>query len=192
MDELEIKQKNSLFIKEMKQVNPLYFDQLKKGQTPDFFVLSCSDSRVSPSIITQMPLGKMFTHRNIANQVNEDDESFSASLYYALKHLKVKTILVKGHTDCGGVKAASGHNHEEELVPWLAPIKNILPHHHDVYSLDELTRINVLEQVKRVKEHPIYKKYGKGVHVVGCLFHVESGELECPVNNQEELKKSTI
>lgn len=193
MDELEIKEKNNLFIKRMKEINPLFFDQLKQGQTPDYFVLSCSDSRVSPSIVTQMPLGRMFTHRNIANQVNENDESLSASLYYALKHLKVKTILVKGHTDCGGVKAAWENNNEKELAPWLAQINNILPTNKHEYSLDELTKINVIEQVKRVKEHPIFKQYGDGVHVIGCLFHVESGELECLMTEDNgESKKSTI
>nr|WP_276541065.1 carbonic anhydrase [Salipaludibacillus agaradhaerens] len=63
-----------------------------------------------------MPLGRMFIHRNIANQVSTHDESFSAGLYYALTHLKVKSILVEGHTDCGGVKAAWHGNGEENLA----------------------------------------------------------------------------
>ncbi|THG88660.1 carbonate dehydratase, partial [Alkalihalobacillus alcalophilus ATCC 27647 = CGMCC 1.3604] len=115
MEELELRKKNEEFIQRIKEQDPTFFDELKKGQTPEFFVLSCSDSRVSPSVITQMPLGHMFVHRNIANQVVTEDESFSASLYYALKHLKVKKIVIKGHTDCGGVKAAWLENDEQEL-----------------------------------------------------------------------------
>lgn len=180
MQELELKKKNKEFIQKIKASNPGFFNELKKGQAPEFFVLSCSDSRVSPSIITQMPLGYMFTHRNIANQVATNDESFSASLYYALKHLKVKIIIIIGHTDCGGIKAAWSENKEQELSAWLKHVQDSLPNKilHPHLSLDELARINVKEQVERCQNHPVFQEYGQGVVIIGCLFHVESGELE--------------
>ncbi|AST90058.1 MULTISPECIES: carbonic anhydrase [Sutcliffiella] len=181
MEELELRKKNEEFIQRIKEQDPTFFDELKKGQTPEFFVLSCSDSRVSPSVITQMPLGHMFVHRNIANQVVTEDESFSASLYYALKHLKVKKIVIKGHTDCGGVKAAWLENDEQELQGWISRVRASLPDKStkiEPVSLDELTKLNVLKQVERLMEHPIYKEYGTDIEVLGCLFHVESGELE--------------
>ncbi|ARK30667.1 carbonic anhydrase [Halalkalibacter krulwichiae] len=180
MQNLELRKRNEEFIREMKEYDPTFFDELKKGQAPEFFVLSCSDSRVSPSVVTQMPLGHMFVHRNIANQISIEDESFSASLSYALRHLNVKVIVIKGHTDCGGVKAAWSGNNEEELRGWIGKVRKSLPDHNllkDV-SMDELTRENVLSQVKHLQQHPIYKKYGQGVQMIGCLFHVESGELE--------------
>lgn len=180
MEKQELQKKNAEFIRKKKERDPLYFNKLKEGQKPEFLVLSCSDSRVSPSIITEMPLGYMFVHRNIANQVAVEDESFSASLYYALKYLEVKEIIVKGHTDCGGIKAAWSDNDDEELQTWLSKIRKDLPQ-KDVskdMTIDELTKINVLKQVDNLKKHPIFKTYGKGVGVRGCLFHVESGELE--------------
>lgn len=180
MEDLKLKEKNEAFIQNLKKEKPSYFDELKKGQHPEYFVLACSDSRVSPSVITQMPLGKLFVHRNIANQVTEQDESFSASLYYALKHLKVKKIVIQGHTDCGGVKAAKHDNDEKELSSWLGNIKHSLPNKEftETCSLDELTKINVLEQVEHLKKHPIYQEYGEGVEIISCLFHVESGVIE--------------
>ncbi|MGJ9384615.1 carbonic anhydrase [Salipaludibacillus sp. CF4.18] len=180
MKDLDLRKKNEAFIHKTKEQDPLFFEQLKKGQTPEFFVLSCSDSRVSPSVITQMPLGQMFVHRNIANQVANDDESFSASLYYALKHLKVKQIIIKGHTDCGGVKAALLDNEEEELQGWISKIRKGLPDKRitNKFSMDDLTNMNVLRQVENIQQHPIYKKYGQHVKVIGYLFHVETGELE--------------
>lgn len=174
----DLRRKNEEFIRKIKEINPAYFDELKKGQAPEYFVLSCSDSRVSPSVITQMPLGHMFVHRNIANQVVSDDESFSASLYFALKHLKVKAIIVKGHTGCGGIKAASSDKEENELRGWISHIRNSFPNDSSELSLDELAKINVLQQVENLKTHPIYKTYGDNVEIRGCLFHVESGELE--------------
>ncbi|MHA6252713.1 carbonic anhydrase [Oceanobacillus sp. CAU 1775] len=180
MEDLELREKNEEFIRKIKEVDPFFFDELKKGQAPEYFVLSCSDSRVSPSIITQMPLGQMFVHRNIANQVVTEDESFSASLYFALVHLNVKKILIKGHTECGGIKAAWLDNDEKELHGWISNVRESLPSKHDLkeISMDELAKINVLKQVEHLKQHPIYKAYGNNVEVRGCLFHVESGELE--------------
>lgn len=180
MDSVELTKNNEKFIRNKKKDDPNYFENLRKGQKPEFFVLACSDSRVSPSVITQMPLGEMFIHRNIANQVNVDDESFSTSLYYALVHLKVKKIIIKGHTDCGGVKAAWNKVDDVELGGWLGKIRNELPNrnHNGHLSLDELAKDNLLNQIENIKQHPIYLEYGQSVEILGALFHVESGELE--------------
>lgn len=180
MKSMELKKQNEEFIQKIKAQDPAYFDELKKGQTPEYFLLSCSDSRVSPSIIMQMPLGHMFVHRNIANQVVVEDESFSASLYYALKHLNVKKLVVKGHTGCGGVKAAWEGNEEPELQKWLAHIRGSLPEKIGARELDleELAKLNVLSQVEKLRKHPVYQQYGKGVEISGCIFRVETGELE--------------
>lgn len=176
----DFRNKNEEFIRMAKETNPDFFEELKNGQSPEYFVLSCSDSRVSPSVITQLPLGQMFGHRNIANQVVAADESFAASLFFAIRHLKVKKIIIKGHTSCGGVKAAMERNHEKELQKWVSHIQESLPTNFETESmdLDELSKQNVLRQVKKLKKHPIYIKYGQNVEVQGYLFHVESGELE--------------
>ncbi|WP_100398150.1 carbonic anhydrase [Bacillus sp. FJAT-44742] len=174
----KLREKNLEFIKEIKKEDPSYFDRLKEGQSPEYFVIACSDSRVCPSVITQMPLGNLFIQRNIANQVNENDESLTASLYYALKHLKVEKIIIKGHTGCGGVKAAAEGNDEPELKDWIDSIQSSLPAEKTDHSLDDLAKVNVLAQVEKLKQHPTYIKHGKGVPVIGCMFHVETGELE--------------
>ncbi|WP_233144152.1 carbonic anhydrase [Lottiidibacillus patelloidae] len=127
-----------------------------------------------------MSLGNLFVHRNVANQVSQDDESFATGLYYALVHLKVKKVIIKGHTNCGGVAAAWDNNDEEELVHWLSKVKESFAKKegNEHLTSEELSKLNVLKQVENVKNHPIYKKYGQGVDVVGYLFHLESGELE--------------
>lgn len=184
-----LKKQNEAFVKKMLQGGSHYFETLIQGQAPEFFVLSCSDSRVSPSVITQMPLGHLFVHRNIANQVHPEDESFSASLYYALKHLKVKKIVIQGHTGCGGVTAAWQNNDEPQWQKWLNHIRAGLPKDGE-YSIDELAKINVLQQVEELKRHPVYQQYGEGVEIIPCLFHLETGELEClsAVSEHDEIK----
>lgn len=189
MDSFKLTENNEEFIRKITENDPNFFEKLKQGQTPDFFVLACSDSRVSPSVITQMPLGKMFIHRNIANQVDASDESFSAGLYYALVHLNVKKIIIEGHTGCGGVKAAWNDVEDPELGGWLSKIKANLPkkESHVTTSLDELSKENLLNQIKNLKNHPVYLKYGQNVEIFGALFHVESGEFEWVISSKMEV-----
>ncbi len=83
---------------------------VEKGQAPKFLVIACSDSRVDPAIITQAAPGDLFVVRNVANLVPpcEDDGHYhgtSAAIDYAVRHLKVRHIIVIGHARCGGIKA---------------------------------------------------------------------------------------
>ncbi|PYZ92454.1 carbonate dehydratase [Salipaludibacillus keqinensis] len=165
----------------MTKKDPQFFSKLGEGQTPSFFVVSCCDSRTCPSTITGMPLGEMFTHRNIANQVIEEDESFRASLHYALDVLKVNYVIVLGHTRCGGVLAASTGVQHESMDGWLKHVRASLET-FDQSKKDpeaiELEEHNVRQQVQNVKNHPVYQRKGQDVPVIGLLFHLESGELK--------------
>ncbi|WP_216827581.1 carbonic anhydrase [Alkalihalobacterium elongatum] len=178
----DIMKQNRRFVKEMKQRNTDYFLNLSKGQSPEIFLISCTDSRVSPSVIMQMPLGKLFVHRNIANQVNENDDSFNASLYYALKHLNVKKVVILGHTGCGGIQAAQQIDPNDSLEVesfrnWITHVHQSIKGHNETSSY-QLEKENVIQQMKILKGHPIYVKYGNSVDVEGYLFHLETGELE--------------
>ncbi|NDI34727.1 carbonate dehydratase [Chengkuizengella sediminis] len=185
--ETNLTKQNEQFVTEILQQNPAYFDKLAKGQSPEYFVLACSDSRVSPSVTANMPLGHLFVHRNVANQVVEDDHSFSAGLYYALKYLKVKNILIEGHTHCGGIQAACEMNQEQEKIQkddgfhlWISEIQKNVPSKHvcDSITSFELSKLNVLNQIENLKKHPVYIKYGTDVEIVGYVFDLSSGKLE--------------
>ncbi|WP_257009721.1 carbonic anhydrase [Evansella halocellulosilytica] len=175
-----LKQRNREFVKHMNEVDPDFFSKLKEGQSPDFFILSCSDSRVSPTTITGMTLGSMFIHRNVANQVNHRDDSFSTGLYFALHYLKVSYIIIIGHTGCGGVEAAWGESKDEKLQPWLSHIQESLPmeEKNKSFSSRDLSIQNVLSQVENMKNHPIYMEHGQGIPVIGMVFNLGTGELE--------------
>lgn len=174
MTRLDLVKQNQSFVE---QVAPEHLDALSQGQQPGCFVIACSDSRVSPSVITQAPLGSMFVHRNIANQVTEADASLTAGLYYALAKLKVGRIVVKGHTGCGGVAAAAGGEGAPELQGWLGHIRESLAGHEGM-AADDLARVNVVQQVERLKAHPVYRDHGQGVAIEGYLYHIETGRLE--------------
>merc|ERR550514_1379463 len=76
---------------------------LIKSQFPSVALLGCSDSRVPVEIVFDQGLGDMFVVRVAGNVL---DTATSASLQYAVVHLKVKVLVVLGHEGCGAVKAA--------------------------------------------------------------------------------------
>ena len=68
--------------------------------------------------------GDIFVHRNIANCVHPDDVSSASVVEYAVTHLKVKKVVVCGHTKCGGANAAlSDADLGTTLNTWLHPVR---------------------------------------------------------------------
>ena len=95
-------------------------DELVKGQHPDTLVITCSDSRVVPEFIFNASLGDIFVIRTAGNVINEGE---LATVEYAIEHLKVKHIVVLGHTHCGAVHAAINNEKGRYLDPILNRIK---------------------------------------------------------------------
>ncbi|XP_047960723.1 carbonic anhydrase 2-like [Salvia hispanica] len=96
------------FKKEKYEKNPALYGELAKGQSPTYMIFACSDSRVCPSHVLDIQPGEAFVVRNVANLVPPFDKTkFSgvgAAVEYAVLHLKVKEIVVIGHSACGGIK----------------------------------------------------------------------------------------
>ena len=95
-------------------------DALVKGQHPEVLVITCSDSRVVPEFIFNCSLGDIFVIRTAGNVINEGE---LATVEYAIEHLKVKRIIVLGHTHCGAVHAAINDEQGKYLDPILRRIK---------------------------------------------------------------------
>lgn len=81
------------------------------GQTPRTLVIACADSRVDPATIFDLGPGELFVVRNVANLAPPFEQGagfhgVSAAIEFAVKQLKVETVLVLGHAQCGGVAAA--------------------------------------------------------------------------------------
>ena len=102
------------------------FEKLaEEGQNPKVMWIGCADSRVVPELITGADPGELFDVRNIANVVPPAASgacATGAAVEYAVIHLKVRHIVVCGHTECGGIKALEGcpdTENEPHIASWL-------------------------------------------------------------------------
>ena len=127
-------------------------DALINGQHPEVLVITCSDSRVVPEFIFNASLGDIFVIRTAGNAINEGE---LATIEYALEHLKVKRVIVLGHTSCGAVHAAIHNEKGQYLDPILNRIKlNIGTTCNEI----EASRINASKEVDYIKgKFPNYK-----------------------------------
>lgn len=124
------------FKREKYEKNPALYGELAKGQSPTYMVFACSDSRVCPSHVLDLQPGEAFVVRNVANMVPPFDQTrhtgVGAAVEYAVLHLKVKEIVVIGHSACGGIKGvmsfacdgSSGTDFIEDWVKIALPAKN--------------------------------------------------------------------
>jgi carbonic anhydrase len=144
--------------------DPNFFERLVHVQTPEFLWIGCSDSRVPPNEITGTEPGEIFIHRNVANLVVNTDVNLLSVLDYAVNHLKIKHIIVCGHYNCGGIKAAlSNQGFNQVLNMWLRTIKDIYRIHRkelDIIDDEEkrvnrMVELNVQEQVFNVAKTSI-------------------------------------
>ena len=145
---MNIEQGNKEFLNKLEKDEALRNrrDELVKGQHPETLVITCSDSRVIPELIFNSSLGDLFVIRTAGNVINEGE---LATVEYAIEHLKVKHIIVLGHTHCGAVHAAI-HN---EQGRYLGPILNrIKANIGNICDELEASKINAIKEVYYIKE----------------------------------------
>jgi len=143
------------------------FEDLASGQNPQVLFVTCADSRIDPSLITQTAPGDLFICRNAGNIVPPytlQAESNIASIEFAVAALGVQDIVVCGHTDCGAMKGAmnpEGLDALPHVCGWVshssAAVKTAKAARPDLEGkalLREVTEQNVLLQLQHLKTHP--------------------------------------
>lgn len=178
---------NEQWIKDRLAVNPDFFTNLGKGQNPELLFIGCSDSRVSAEELMGLGPGDAFIHRNIANMVISIDLNVMSVVNYAVENLKVNHVVVCGHYECGGVKAAMQSADLGILNPWLRNIRDVYRIHKNELNAitdedkkyDRLVELNVKEQcVNLIKTAAVQKAYrDRGLKVHGWVFDVHTGKL---------------
>ena len=180
-------QNNEIWIKEKLALDAKYFDALGQGQNPELLFIGCSDSRVTAEELMGLGPGEAFVHRNIANMVSAIDLNVMSVVEYAVVYLKVKHVVVCGHYECGGVKAAMQSADMGILNPWLRNIRDVFRIHKtelnaiqdESKKYDRLVELNVQEQcVNLIKTAAVQKAYrDRGLKVHGWVFDVHTGKL---------------
>src|SRR5271163_844790 len=83
------------------------FEELHSGQQPQALFITCSDSRIDPNLQTQTNPRELFVLRNAGNLVPPFGSSSSgeaATIEYAVRHLRVRDIILCGHSQCGAMQ----------------------------------------------------------------------------------------
>lgn len=184
----QIFQNNRKWIEEQVGTDKDFFRHLAGEQNPDYLYIGCSDSRVTAEEMMGLRPGDAFVHRNIANLVNNTDLNVMSVIDYAVKNLSVKHIVVCGHYNCGGVKAALVPKDLGILNPWLRSIRDVYRIHKvelnaitdDRKRYDRLVEINVEEQCMNVIKTAVvqlsYQANGfPQVH--GWVFDIKTGRI---------------
>jgi carbonic anhydrase len=177
------------------KADPEYFKRLVDLQSPEILWIGCSDSRVPADRITGTQPGEIFVHRNVANLVVHTDLNFLSVLQYAVEVLKVKHIIVCGHHNCGGVRAAMQNKSLGLIDKWLWNIKNVYQQNkeaiHNLATEDEkvdlLTELNVKEQVLNLAKTSIVQKAWKNNNMPdlhGWVYDLRDGIINTVFNMQ--------
>lgn len=168
------------------------FEGLADAQQPKALFLTCADSRIVPSMITQTGPGELFVERNpgnIAPIYSDEAVGVSASIEYAVTALKTPHAIVCGHSDCGAVK---GILHPESVADmpavarWLRYGREARrrldaqgPDASEAERLRHLTELNVLVQMEHLATHPAVQQalaVGR-LTIHGWVYEIETGEV---------------
>ncbi len=197
----ELIEGNVKWVANINKTLPDFFEKLSKAQTPQYLWIGCSDSRVPATEITNAMPGSIFVQRNIANMVVHTDSNLLSVVYYAVKVLKVKHIIVCGHYGCGGVKAAMGNQSFGFLDNWLMNIKDVYRLHSaeldaekdEDKRFDRFVELNILEQVTNLgKVSFIQEEWNNGEYpyIHGWVYDLKNGlikDLKQSINSNEDL-----
>lgn len=146
-------------------------DALKEGQNPYAVIVSCSDSRVTPTTVFNAGLGEIFDIRLAGNVVDDDA---LGSIEYAVEHLHTPLIVVMGHQSCGAVTATYNEvvKGEKATGNMESFVKKITPSINKNGTVDDAIHSNIDAVVKEVSEDEAVKSLinqGK-VKVVGAYY----------------------
>jgi carbonic anhydrase len=185
------------WVKNQLENDPEYFKRAAQGQSPKVLWIGCSDSRVLPDDITGTGKGDFFVHRNIANLVTYTDFNFLSVLKYAVEYLGVEHIIVCGHYECGGVKAAMGNSSYGLMDNWLHQIRDTLHfYEEELEKLDEharfrrLVELNVIEQISHLGNiNTVREAWQKGnkPQLHGWVYDIGTGYVKSIVSGVDDL-----
>lgn len=166
------------------------FRKLEQGQAPLALFITCSDSRINPNLLTQTEPGELFILRSAGNLVPPHGAAPSgeaATVEYALAHLKIRDVILCGHSRCGAVSALL----QPQSLAALPAVRGWLAHADGVAAEverlgaalapeDRLTLAierNVLRQLANLRTHPPVQAAlaEQRLRLHAWVYHFETG-----------------
>lgn len=166
------------------------------GQAPEALFITCCDSRVVANVITHSRPGDLFIVKNMGNFVPPfsedplDGTGVAAAVEYAVEHLRVKDIIVCGHSDCGAIKALYKDRAHYAGTPhigqWLkngdrtmAIVTANYPHLTREERLEITSEENVLVQLENLRTYPVVMTAAREgrIHVHAWFFEIGTGRV---------------
>ena len=170
------------------ETDPDIFRRMAKGQNPEILWIGCSDSRVSATQVLDLPPGRVFVHRNIANLVVPDDENCLSVLQYAVEALDVRHMVVCGHYGCGGIRASLGNSAQGPIRQRIEHVRRVRRlHREELADLEgvalerRLVELNVVEQVRNLAATRVLRdrwREGTGPDLHGWVYEIAEGLLK--------------
>ncbi|UXH79260.1 carbonate dehydratase [Roseateles amylovorans] len=179
---------NKRWAAETEEQSPGFFSRLLKQQTPQYLWIGCADSRVPANELVDLLPGELFVHRNVANVVVHSDLNCLSVMQFAVDQLKVQHIIIVGHSNCGGVRAALQDLRVGLVDNWLRHVQDVRNHHQ--HWLDQvepeqrvnaLCELNVLEQARNACQTTVVQDAwarGQSVTVHGWVYGLHNGLLK--------------
>ena len=167
---------------------PGFFTKLLAQQSPKYLWIGCADSRVPANELVDLLPGELFVHRNVANVLVHSDLNALSVIQFAVDALKVQHIIVVGHSNCGGVRAALMNERTGLVDNWLRHVQDVRDAHEGFLAgldsslqVDALVELNVLEQARNVCRTTVVRdawSRDQSVVVHGWVYGLHNGLLE--------------
>ena len=142
-----------------------FFAEFQEGQAPLITLVCCSDSRVQSEALLDSSFNKIFTIRNIGNQIYSNE----GSVDYGILHLKTPILLILGHSDCGAIKAfRGGYAGEPDSIK--AELNHLIPAINAEENLNTCIKRNIDYQVEIAIEKYSEQLANNDLLIVGAIF----------------------
>ena len=196
----ELFDRNREWATKVEAARPGFFTGLRAQQKPRYMWLGCADSRVPANELVDLLPGELFVHRNVANLLVHSDLNALSVIQYAVDVLGVQHIIVVGHSNCGGIRAAMTNQRAGLVDNWLRHVQDVRDLQEEFLNgldeslrVDALVELNVLEQARNVCRTTVVTdawQRGQSVVVHGWVYGLDNGllqDMRITVANSDEM-----
>jgi len=184
----ELLDSNRLWAAKTEARSPGFFTGLLAQQAPQYLWIGCADSLVPANELVDLLPGELFVHRNVANVVVHSDLNCLSVMQFATDLLKVKHIIIVGHSGCGGVRAALADIRVGLADNWIRHVQDVRNRHRgwlasvpEERRVDALCELNVVEQALNACQTTVVQDaWARGQELVvhGWFYGLGNGLLQ--------------